>query len=654
MSTKELTPEELQKRIDERWLAFTRKIPYGVVKTGFMVNPEDGCQLLPDPEQINWIEQGFDFMDAGSSLREVSDWLSQKLLGTKCQRSKVNHQTLGNLYNTYRKPFRKGRSYRRTRAPTSAATRKLISAKLQARYAAQKAIELEKKQALKKKQLQPEQWDSPREPEPEDRSYPADRSDPNAPRMKILFEPTDRQKLFLQADELEVLYGGAAGGGKSYAMIADPMRYFHNGNFNGLLLRRTNDALRELIRETKKLYPKIFPGAEFKEQASKWVFPSGAEFWMSYLDRDEDVERYIGQAFTWIGIDELTQYPTPYAWDMLKSRLRSTDPDLQKRLSMRATTNPGGPGHQWVKKMFIDPAIPGEPFWARDLDTGEILKYPDDPKYKDRAGQPLNQRLFIPAKLSDNPHLFDDGSYERSLLSLPEDMRRKLLEGDWSVMEGAAFPEFNPKHHVVSKDTEIPPSWRRFRSCDYGYSSHSSVLWFAIEPGTGILHVYRELYTSRVTGVELADKIMTLEQGDRVDYGVLDSSVWHKRGHNGPSIAEEMIARGCKWRPSDRGDGSRIAGKNRLHELLKIDPYLDRPGIVFLENCRQIIADLPMLPTDPDGGEDIDDKYASDHSYDALRYGIMSRPRTTTWGDWDRGKEYKQEKFVPVDPVFGW
>lgn len=439
-------------------------------------------------------------------------------------------------------------------------------------------------------------------------------------------------------------------------MIMDPVRYFDQPNFVGLLLRRTNDELRELIRETQKIYPKAIPDAKWNVQKSMWSFPSGAEFWMSYLEQDNDVMRYVGQAFTWIGIDELTQYPSPYAYNMLKSRLRSTDPVLQNSLAMRSTTNPGGPGMAWVKKMFVDPEIPGTPFWATDIETGEVLKYPDDHRIPEFRSKPLNKRLFIPARLSDNPYLFNEGSYERNLLSLPEAQRRKLLYGDWSIMEGAAFPEFNSKIHILPKDTDIPPSWRRFRAADFGYSSNSCVLWFAIQPGSGTLYVYRELYTSKKTGMELADMVMEMEMSDKVDYGILDSSVWHQRGHNGPSIAEEMIGRGCRWRPSDRTAGSRTAGKNRLHELLKVDPYSEQPGIVFLENCRQIIADLPMLPSDPDGVDDIDSRYTSDHSYDALRYGIMSRPRGATgWKPWDDWEVTKPEKkYRPADPVFGY
>ena len=430
-------------------------------------------------------------------------------------------------------------------------------------------------------------------------------------------------------------------------MLADPMRYFHNPNFVGLLLRRTNDELRELKWESMKIYQKLWPKAQWKEKESMWVMPSGAKLWLSYLDRDEDVMRYQGQAFSWIGVDELTQYATPFAWNYLRSRLRSADPELSKSLSMRASTNPGGPGHHWVKKMFVDPETPGKAFWARDLETNEVMVYP---KGHEKEGQPLFKRRFIPAKLSDNPYLFNNGVYEASLLGLPEDQRRKLLDGDWSVTEGAAFAEFNPKVHVV-EPFDIPHSWRRFRSADFGYSSFSAVLWFAIDPEFDTLYVYRELYVPKKTGVELAHLVLQAEAGESISYGILDSSVWHQRGHYGPSIAEEMIQEGCRWRPSDRGPGSRIAGKNRLHELLKVNPETERPGIIFFNNCRQTIADIPSIPGDPKGGEDIDDRFTSDHTYDALRYGIMSRPRASSPLDWGNKP---QNKYTPFDQTFGY
>ena len=194
---------------------------------------------------------------------------------------------------------------------------------------------------------------------------------------EIVFRPNPGpQEDFLSASERDVLYGGAAGGGKSFALLADPLRYCNNPNHRGLLLRRTLDELTELIDKSRQLYPKAFPGAKFRESKSTWVFPSGATIWFTYLDKDKDVTRFQGQAFNWIGIDEITQYPTPYVWDYLRSRLRSTDSELQKHLYMRCTANPGGVGGWWVKKTYIDGVEPNKRYAAFDIDTGKPFVWP--------------------------------------------------------------------------------------------------------------------------------------------------------------------------------------------------------------------------------------------------------------------------------------
>jgi hypothetical protein len=360
---------------------------------------------------------------------------------------------------------------------------------------------------------------------------------------------------------------------------------------------------------------------------------------MSYCDKDEDVQRFYGQSYTWVGFDELTHWATPYVFDTLRSRVRTVEgTGLEKSLAVRATTNPGGPGHSWVKKKFIDPAPPNTAFWARDDDSGEVMT--------DLKGQPLFKRKFIPALLSDNPSLYNMGDYERFLSSLPERKRKQLLEGDWTVADGAAFSEFNKNIHVVPTTT-VPRDWVKFRAMDYGYSSYTACLWFAINPSNNQLVVYRELYVTNHTGEELAPIIRSLEADERVHYGILDSSVWHKRGE-GPSTAEVMMQKRVTWRPSDRTAGSRINGKNRLHELLRVNELTEEPGIVIMDCCRQLISDLPSIPSDPKGGDDIDQRFKSDHTYDALRYGIMSRPRAKDWS------EAPQQRFSPANVTFGY
>ena len=462
---------------------------------------------------------------------------------------------------------------------------------------------------------------------------------------EVIFEPNPGpQTDFLACTEQEVLYGGSAGGGKSYAMIADPVRYLNNPNARMLLVRRSTEELRELISVSKQLYPKAIPGIKFMERDKTWVAPSGATLWMSYLDRDDDVMRYQGQAFNWIGFDELTQWPTPYPWNYMRSRLRTTKASGLP-LYMRATSNPGGPGHQWVKKTFIDPEKYNHAFWATDTDSGEVITWP---KGHSREGEPLFKRRFIPATLFDNPYLAEDGMYEANLLSLPEHQRRQLLEGDWDINEGAAFPEFSRKLHVV-EPYDIPNSWVKFRACDYGYGSYTGVLWFTVTPAEQLV-VYREMYVSRVTATDLADMILDIEDGEKIRYGVLDSSLWHNRGDTGPSLAEQMIMKGCRWRPSDRSKGSRVSGKNEIHRRLQVDEFTEEPRLVFFNNCTNTISQLPSIPLDKNNPEDVDTN-AEDHLYDALRYGIMTRPRSSIF-DFDASTQ--NSGFQASDSTFGY
>lgn len=613
------------------------KMPYA-----YKSSDEDPLVLVPDPDVVPFVEQAMDYLDEGNSFRVTAEWLSKQTGVT------ISHQGLANIWKLHRghtksPKMQKLKANARANKPRTKEEKAEAEARLKLRVAKRsQTVQRQKLDKLEQAKVEADPTYSPT-------SF-SDSLDHTAKPVEteIVFQPNQGpQTEFLASSEREVLYGGSAGGGKTYALIADPMRYFSNANFNGIILRRTNDELREIIWKSQEIYPKVFAGAKWQEKKSQWVFPSGARLWMTYLERDEDVLRYQGQAFSYIAFDELTQMPTPFAWNYMRSRLRTTDPNLPT--FMRATSNPGGPGHGWVKKMFIDPAPANKSFAATDIDTGEVLRYPDTHEY---AGKPLFHRRFIPASLYDNPYLTADGAYEANLLSLPEMQRRQLLEGDWNVASGAAFPEFKVSKHTI-EPFEIPHDWRRFRSCDYGYSSYSAVHWFAIDPNYSTLYVYRELYLTKHTGKDLARAVLEAEHGEQIQYGILDSSCWHQRGQIGPSIAEEMIQMGCRWRPSDRSAGARVSGKNRFHEVLKIDEETGVPGIVFFNTCRQIIADLPVIPSDPKGGDDIDQRYTSDHTYDSCRYGIMSRPRASSPFE-EFGRNSQPKQWRPSDNMFGY
>jgi len=615
------------------WANKTRPNATARIQYGYKANEDDPLVIEPDQTLVPLIEEAMDYLDNGHSTRKVAEWLTEK-----AQR-KISHQGVLLVWRANRPDSPRIAALDKANKKRKPKTRKdkAIAAVKRKRSDAKRVQTLMTKKLAKHENKNNNISDGldfgAYEKEPEQR--------------EVVFAPNPGpQTEFLAASEQEVLYGGAAGGGKSYGLLADPMRYFHNPNFNGLILRRTNDELRELIWKSQELYPKAFPGAKWGEKKSQWTLPSGAKLWLTYLEREDDVRRYQGLAFSYIAFDELTQHPTPFAWDYMRSRLRTTDPELP--IFMRATTNPGGAGHGWVKQMFIDPAPANQAFVATDLSSGEPLEYPEG---HEKAGQPLFSRRFIPASLNDNPYLMEGGQYEANLLSLPENQRRQLLEGDWAVADGAAFPEFRQSVHVV-EPFDIPDNWVRFRSADYGYSSWSAIHWYAIDPAFETLIVYRELYLSKHTGKDLGRAVIDAEMGDSIKFGILDSSCWHNRGQIGPSIAEEMITMGCRWRPSDRSAGARVAGKNQLHERLKVDENTGHPGIVFFNTCRQIIADLPVIPSCPKGSDDIDQRYASDHTYDSLRYGLMSRPRSLS--PFDMGRGVPERRWQPSDTTFGY
>ena len=441
---------------------------------------------------------------------------------------------------------------------------------------------------------------------------------------KVIFHTHEGpQTEFLAADEKDVLYGGAAGGGKSYAMIVDPLRYAHRSAHRALILRRSMPELREMIDKSRELYPQAFPGAKFREVEKLWNFPSGAKVEFGFLERDADVYRYQGQAYSWIGFDEITHLPTEFSWNYLASRLRTTDPTIKTYL--RCTANPGGVGSHWVKKRYIEPTSPNQSFLGADGLT----------------------RKFIPAKLVDNPYLAKDGVYEQMLKSLPPLQRKQLLEGNWDVAEGAAFVEFDPKVHVIAPFA-LPLPWERVKGIDYGYASESCCLWGIIDMNDNTLIIYRELYRKGLTGEELGAIITDMEIEDPFSVnGVLDTAAWANTGTTGPTVGEALLRAGHKLR---RADKNRVQGKIQIHEYLKIRES-GRPKLQIFNTCPNLIRELQSIPLSKNNPEDVD-THASDHAYDALRYMIMSRPRMEN--PLERMRGFKREMFKPADSEFGY
>jgi hypothetical protein len=446
-----------------------------------------------------------------------------------------------------------------------------------------------------------------------------------AAKENVIFAPNEGpQTEFLAAAETDVLYGGAAGGGKSYAMLVDPLRYAHRAAHRALIIRRSMPELRELIDKSRELYPKAFPGCKYREVEKLWNFPSGAKIEFGFLERDADVYRYQGQAYSWIGFDEITHLPTEFSWNYLASRLRTTDSEIVPY--MRCTANPGGVGAHWVKNRYILPSEPDTSFVGKDGLT----------------------RKFIPARLEDNPFLALDGRYEKMLKALPPTQRKQLLEGNWDVNEGAAFTEFSLENHVIPP-FQIPIYWDRVKGIDYGYASESACIWAAIDPSDGTLIVYRELYRKGLTGQDLGTIITEMEVEDPFSVqGVLDTAAWSRTGTTGPTVGETLVRQGHKLR---RADKNRIQGKIQIHEYLRLQPS-GRPRLQIFSSCPSLIRELQSIPLDKSNPEDVN-THAPDHAYDALRYLIMSRPRVNDPLAQMRHLRMEQA-YTPADADFGY
>jgi phage terminase large subunit len=413
----------------------------------------------------------------------------------------------------------------------------------------------------------------------------------------MLYTPNDKQAIFHESPTVYRLYGGARGGGKSHAIRIEAIRQMvsHPG-INGLLLRRTyKQAEQSFIKPLLKDLPKN----KYQYNATKReLYINGGTLYLGYLDKTNDVEQYQGMEYDFIGIDELTHFKEE-DFDALLGSLRSTklwEPNLF------ASANPGGIGHDWVKRRWID----------RQFKEGE------DPR----------DYSFTPAKVYDNPELLKNERYVKRLQALPTMLRRAWLEGDWDIFVGQFFPEWRRNLHLIPY--WLPPAeWRKFICLDYGYAAPSCALWIAISP-TGQLVAYRELYITGKTYSELGDEMRRLTPAnEQIEYLVADPAIFGKspggQHHSGESGAETLSKKGFRMR---RADNSRTLGWMRVREYLRVDDKIVRPMLLVTQACQNLIRTLPALVYDTHNPEDCDTA-GEDHAPDALRYGVMSRPGVT-------------------------
>lgn len=444
---------------------------------------------------------------------------------------------------------------------------------------------------------------------------------------KVIWQPQAQQQVFMSRPEYEALYGGAAGGGKSDAIVIEALRQVNIPHYKALILRKTYPQLAELIDKSLNYYPQAFPKAKYNDSKHTWRFPSGAKIIFGAMQHTKDKQKYQGQAYDFVAFDELTHF-TFEEYNYLFSRNRPNGPGT--RVYIRATANPGGIGHGWVKERFITSAPPMRT-------VAEPVEWIDPSGYKHTA---MQTRIFVPAKVFDNPILLqNDPQYIQRLASMPEAERNALLYGDWDSFEGQVFTEWrnDSEHyhdhintHVIAPFL-IPEDWAIWCGLDWGYSRPFSVGWYAVDRNRRMYRI-RELYGCTGTpniGVKwepaaVAREIKRIEAEDinlkgRRIHRVGDPAIW---GSDGTESIGALMERERVY--FDRGDHARIDGKMQVHHRLAFDENGAAMLYVF-NTCTNFIRTLPSLVYSTVNVEDVDTT-GEDHAYDELRYVCMRNP----------------------------
>lgn len=447
---------------------------------------------------------------------------------------------------------------------------------------------------------------------------------------KIVWQPQPKQIEFMCRPEYEVLYGGAAGGGKSDAIIAEALRQVDNPNYRALILRKTYPQCRELIIKSIRIYSLAYPDAEYNGSEHYWRFPSGAKIYFGSMPNQTSYLNYQGLSYSYIAFDELTHF-TQEEYEYMISRNRADGEGL--RVYIRATANPGGIGHGWVKERFITASEPGVPYTVSSTVT-------------DKSGKKITverSRIFIPSSIFDNEALLrNDPGYLSNLALLPEAQKKALLYGDWDSYEGQVFTEFsnNPDGYVSGLYTHvidpfpIPRHWRRYRSFDFGYSRPFAVQWWAVDHD-GRAYLYRQLYGSKDTpnhGLKwepraIARKIREIEDelecGNTIT-GIADPSIWDEsRGRDG-TVIRMFEEEGVYF---EKGRNDRLSGKMQCHYRFAFDAE-GKPMAYIFNTCKPFLRTVPTLTYDITNVEDVD-TMCEDHDYDAMRYFFMANPIAT-------------------------
>ena len=463
----------------------------------------------------------------------------------------------------------------------------------------------------------------------------------------IQLEP--KQGMAFLTEATEVLYGGAAGGGKSYLGRVSAIRWcVEVPGIQVYLFRRTLPDLRDNhLRGPTNFHVMLqvyTDGGHVKYRAveNEFEFWNGSVLHLCYCDTENDVEKYRGAEIHVLMMDELTHF-TEYQYRFLRSRVRVAGLKIpegyKKRLPrVECASNPGSIGHAWVKRTFISPK-PALQVWKTSAEEGGML------------------RQFIPARLADNPHLTkDDPAYADRLRGLGADsLVRAMLDGDWDIIAGAAFEKLRREVHCV-EPLEPPEDWLCFGSLDWGSSKPFSFGLWTVANGNmladgrlyrrGAMIRFNEVYGwngkpdegLRKEATEVADMIKARIGTRRLAYIAADPSMWKVDG--GPSIAETMLRRGVVLRKADH---NRLTGYVEVRQRIAGDG--DGPMLYATKNCHAgFWRTMPDIVLDEDHPEDVDTDQ-EDHCYDEVRYACVSRP----WAAAKKVVPVKRDRWLAVE-----
>ncbi len=432
--------------------------------------------------------------------------------------------------------------------------------------------------------------------------------------VNVVWKPLlGSQTRFMTCPVFEVLLEGTRGGGKTIALLMSFAQHCgrgHGAHWRGALFRLTYPQLADVVAKSKHWFYQIFPGIKFNETDYRWTWPTGEVLMFRYGATDEDYWNYHGFELPWLGFEELTNWRDSSFFEAMQSTCRSSHPDMPRMV--RATCNPFGVGHEWVKKRYR----------IGEVEQGVLIE--------DENARP---RVRVHSSVYENAYLLkNDPTYLTTLKSISDVNRRKAwLQGDWDIHVGSFLESvWNADKHVIDP-FPIPSSWTVWKAMDWGYSAPYAVYWFAMDHD-GCIYLWRELYGagekpgkgSRESAVDVARKVKRIEEHDkRLGYeyrlNLADPSIFSKNGTD-RSIGQIFKDNGVRWQEAWNAKGSRVNGAQEIIRLLA------EGKLKVFRTCKHWLRTVPCLPPSDLNPEDVDTT-VEDHAWDATRYGVMRKRR---------------------------